>query len=319
MKIVETEGGLGGAIGVVLARVIVPLYFGLGAVLKMIDASPTQLPAALIKWAGAGGVDLLYVLRLSVAGELAVVGVMVLVPRLARPVGLFLLGLFLPVLIGDLLLGSATCGCFGAVAVSPWVTLFIDGSLFVGLLYFGAKAPSLRLEKTLPTLPLVVAGLWVVMSFMVGFAVGGAGAENDASESGGLPAEGFYLPQYDSWIGRSWTDLDVSAWVEGAVPGQVQGVEYVLFYREDCEHCHELMEAWFFGTLDFPTVAISVPYKDGFPTGNLQPFECSECALAEMPTGIDWIIQTPALLRLEDGIVQCAAEVTADDPQCLVF
>ncbi len=324
---VETESSLGGMIGVALARVIVPLYFGLGGVLKIIDASPTHLPAALIKWAGAGGVDLLYLLRLSIAGELAVVGVMVLVPRLARPVGLALLGLFLPVLIGDLMLGASSCGCFGAVAISPWITLVVDGGLFAGLWYFGAKAASLRVEKTLPTVPLVVAGLWVVMSFMVGFAVGGAGhgngsgtaAENGASESAGLPVDGFYLPQYDSWIDQPWSDLDVSAWVDGSIPGKVQGVEYVLFYRKDCEHCHELMEAWFSGALDAPTVAVAVPDRNGFPTENLQPFACTECSLAEMPAGIDWFLQTPVLLRLEDGIVRCAAEVTADDPQCLVF
>lgn len=321
----EEVSSLGGAMGVALARVVVPLYFGIGGVLKIIDASPTHLPAALIKWAGAGGVDLLYLLRLSIAGELAVAGLMILVPRLARPVGLFLLGLFLPVLIGDLMLGASSCGCFGAVAVSPWVTLVIDGGLFAGLLYFGGKAASLRVTKILPTLPVVVAGLWVVLSFMVGFAVGGTANGNSVSNENGvsmvteLPPDGFYLPQYESWIDRPWSDLDVSAWIDGAVPGETQGVEYLLFYRKDCEHCHELMEAWFFGPLLAPTIAIAVPDRKGFPTENLQAFDCPECSLAEMPKGIDWFFQTPVLVRLEDGIVRCVAEVTAADPQCLVF
>ncbi len=322
---VDVRSSLGGTIGVALARVVVPLYFGLGGVLKIIDASPTDLPAALIKWAGAGGVDLLYLLRLSIASELAVAGLMVLVPRLARPIGLFLLGLFLPVLIGDLMLGSSSCGCFGAVSVSPWVTLVIDGGLFAGLWYFGGKAASLRVEKILPTLPVVVAGLWVVLSFMVGFAVGGTANGNSVVDENGvttvveLPLDGFYLPQYGSWIGRQWSDLDVSAWVEGSVPGQLEGVEYLLFYRKDCEHCHELMEAWFFGPLFAPTVAVAVPDRTGFPTENLQPFACPECSLAELPAGIDWFFQTPVLVRLEDGVVRCAAEVIADDPQCLLF
>ncbi|MEN8163890.1 MAG: hypothetical protein ABFS37_07160 [Acidobacteriota bacterium] len=319
------QSSLNGAVGVALARVVVPLYFGLGGVLKIIDASPTHLPAALIKWVGEGGVDLLYMLRLSIAGELAVAGLMVLVPRLARPIGLFLLGLFLPVLVGDLMLGASSCGCFGAVAVSPWVTLVIDGGLFAGLWYFGGKAPSLRVEKILPTLPVVVAGLWVVLSFMVGFAVGGTANGNSVTNENGettvaeLPADGFYLPQYDSWIGLRWSDLDVSAWLEGPVPGQLEGIEYVMFFRKDCEHCHELMEAWFSGQLLAPTVAVAVPDRDGFPSENLQPFSCPECALGELPAGIDWFFQTPVLVRLEDGVIQCVADVTADDPQCLVF
>lgn len=325
LETTDEISSLAGTIGVVLARVIVPLYFGLGGILKIVDASPTHLPAVLIKWAGAGGIDLLYLLRLSIAGELAVAGLMVLVPRLARPVGLALLGLFLPVLIGDLMLGASSCGCFGAVAVSPWVTLVIDGGLLIGLWYFGGKAASLRVSGILPTIPIVIAGLWVVLSFMVGFAVGGTANgdgvsdENGVSAAAPLPADGFYLPQYDAWVGQRWSDLDVSNWIEGALPGQIEGVEYLLFYRKDCEHCHELMEAWFSGALFAPTVAISIPDRAGYPTENLQAFSCPECALAELPAGIDWFFQTPVLVRLEDGVVQCAAEVTADQPQCILF
>lgn len=325
LEATDEVSSLGGTIGVVLARVIVPLYFGLGGVLKIVSGSPTHLPAVLIQWVGAAGIDLLYVLRLSIAGELAIAGLMVLVPRLARPAGLALLGLFIPVLVGDLMVGASSCGCFGAVEVSPWVSLAIDGGLLAGLWYFGAKAPSLRVSKMLPTVPIVVAGLWVVLSFMVGFSVGGTANGNGVTEENGvatvteLPADGFYLPEYEAWIGQKWSDLDISNWIEGAVPGHVEGIEYLMFYRLDCEHCHELMEAWFSGPLFAPTVAVSIPDRAGYPTENLQPFSCPECALAELPAGIDWFFQTPVLVRLEDGVVQCAAEVTADQPQCILF
>lgn len=320
----RVENSVAGAVGVALARVIVPLYFALGAVLKLVDASPTHLPAALIKWSGAAGIDLLYVFRLSIAGELAVAGVMILLPRLARPIGLALLGAFVPVLVADLMMGASSCGCFGAVSVSPWVTLLIDGSLLVGLCYFGARAPSLQIRRRLPTAAVVVAGLWVVASFMVAMAVGGGGS-GQVHDNGGhaevqpLPADGFYFPEFESWIGSPWTDLDFASWVEGAQPGREPGVEYVMLYRKDCEHCHLLMEAWFAQELPAPTVAVAVPERDGFPTENVQPFACPECRLAELPMGIDWILQTPVLIRLEDGVIQCAAEVSAEDPQCLEF
>ena len=41
--------------------------------------------------------------------------------------------------------------------------------------------------------------------------------------------------------------------------------------------------------------------------------------MAELPSGIDWFLQTPLLVRLRDGVVECVAEVTASDPQCLEF
>ena len=64
---------------------------------------------------------------------------------------------------------------------------------------------------------------------------------------------------------------------------------------------------------------MAVPEKTGFPSEGVQPFECDACAMAELPAGCDWFLQTPVLVRLKDGVVECAAEVGAADPQCLVF
>jgi hypothetical protein len=77
------------------------------------------------------------------------------------------------------------------------------------------------------------------------------------------------------------------------------------------------MELYFNDVQSVPTVAIAVPERDGFPTKNLQPFACSECQLAELPTGIDWFLQTPVLVRLVDGVVECAAEVDPMAPECI--
>jgi hypothetical protein len=77
------------------------------------------------------------------------------------------------------------------------------------------------------------------------------------------------------------------------------------------------MELHFSGSLKHSTTAIAVPERHGFPTENLQPFECTECRVAELPAGIDWFLQTPVLVRLVDGVVECAAEVDATTPECL--
>ena len=95
------------------------------------------------------------------------------------------------------------------------------------------------------------------------------------------------------------------------------GQQFVIFFRKDCEHCHELLEVYFSGTLDWPTTAIAVPERDGWPTENLQSFMCDECRTAELPAGFDWFLQTPVLVRLMDGQVDCAAEVDPMSPECL--
>jgi len=321
----QQQSGVAGTIAVVLAWVIVPLWLFIGAVLKLADLSPTHLPAAIVKWAGWAGLDLMFVVRFSIAAELIVVGIMVLVPRLARWTGIVMLASFMPVLVGDLALGASSCGCFGAVAISPWVTLVTDVTFFLGLAVLGRREPRLELTANLPTWRVLAAGLWGLAGVVLAFGLraplqpvpvaeaGDATAETAAP----LPADGYYLPDYQTWQGRPFTELDVAQWVLG-LPGDIaSGSQYVIFYRKDCEHCHELMELYFSASLARPTTAIAVPERAGFPTENVQPFPCVECRVAELPAGVDWFLQTPVLVRLFDGIVECVSEVDPEAPECL--
>jgi hypothetical protein len=323
----DASTGIGGTIAVALAWVVVPLWLAAGAVLKLVELSPAHLPAAVIKWCGAFGFDLMFVLRFSIAGELIVAGVMVLLPSLARWVGVAMLTAFVPVLIGDLALGASSCGCFGSVTVNPWVTLVTDVTFLFVLLVFGRRDPRLEITRHLPTSRVFIAGAWILLSVFVAFGLKAptpvADAANNASNAAtigaaqALPAEGYYIPQYGDWIGRPFRELDVASWVS-KLPDDIDfGPQYVIFYRKDCEHCHELMEVYFSGSLEKPTTAIAVPERDGFPTENLQPFACPDCRVAELPAGIDWFLQTPVLVRLMDGVVECAAEVDAKAPECL--
>ncbi len=313
----------GAAAAVALARVVVPLWLLAGAVLKLIDSSPRHLPVALVKWVGGLGLDLSFVLRFSIGVELAVVGVMWLVPRLARPVGIAMLAAFVPVLIGDLALGASSCGCFGAVQVPPIVTMAMDIGFLLGLWLLGRRVEPLAASPTLPTLQVVAAGLWTVASFALAFGLTAGGASAAAAAGAGAPgaaaapAEGYYLPRYGDWIGQPWSELPISGWLVGAPDDLGAGSHLLLFYRKDCEHCHDLMEAYFVGELAVPTTAVAVPERGGFPTVGVKPFPCDQCSKAELPAGVDWFLQTPVLVRLEDGVVRCAAEVTAEAPTCL--
>lgn len=316
-----------GTIAVIVARVLVPLWLATGAVLKLLDMSPTHLPASMIKWCGGLGIDLMFVLRFTIAAELIVAGVMILLPPLARWIGVAMLLTFVPVLIGDLVLGASSCGCFGAIKVNPWITFVTDITFLFVLLVFGRREPRLALTSSLPTSRVVVAGIWCVLSVVIAFGLNAHATVVDGDPVNGpnvngaaappLPADGFYMPQYDQWIGQLFVGLDIASWTSNLPEDIDLGPQYVIFYRKDCEHCHELMALYFSGSLEQPTTAIAVPERDGFPTENLQPFECTECRIAELPSGIDWFLQTPVLVRLMDGVVECAAEVDATTPECL--
>ena len=323
----EAASGAAATFAVVLARAVIPLWLFTGAVLKLLDGSPSNLPAALIKWLGGLDVDLLFVLHFSIATELIVAGVMVLLPALSRIAGIVMLGAFLPVLVGDVVLGASSCGCFGGISIHPGITLAVDLTFFLSLLVLGRREPKLALTRTLPSSRVILAGLWSLASVAVAFGFAPGSANNNAevvaasanTAAGALPTEGYYLPQYNSWIGRPFLDLDIASWVQGLPPDLGIGQQYVVFYRKDCEHCHELLELYFSGDLSWPTTAIAVPERGGFPSENLQEFPCTECRLAELPAGVDWFLQTPVLVRLGDGVVECAAEVDPAAPECLVW
>ncbi|MEE4274019.1 MAG: hypothetical protein V2I67_20245 [Thermoanaerobaculales bacterium] len=311
------------AAAVFIARVAIPLWFFIGAVLKLIDGSPSNLPVALVKWLGALGMDLRFVLEFSIAVELIVVGAMVMLPSLSRWIGIVILAVFMPILFGDVAMGASSCGCFGAVEMPPWITLSTDVIFLLCLIFLARGVDSLKLSRTLPTWRVVAVTMWSLVSVAVAFGLTAGGTSEAVAEEKAAvvassgPAEGYYLPEYDAWIGQPFTELDLASWIRDLPEDLDRGQQYLLFYRLDCEHCHELMEVFFAEEVPLPTTAVAIPERDGFPSERVQPFVCGECRQAELPTGIDWFFATPVLVRLAEGIVQCAAEVTAETPTCL--
>ncbi|MCP4898613.1 MAG: hypothetical protein GY906_16695 [bacterium] len=314
-----------GRLGIAVTCGIVPIWLLVGTYFKLADLSPANLPVVLVKGLGAVGLDLNFVLRFAISIELVVVGIIWILPPLARLVSGVLLASFLPIVVGDMMLGAASCGCFGPVQMPPIVTLIVDGVLLAGVIWLGTYAPSLHLKPELKLGRTLAAGVWVLMSFAIGFGIDAFGTRPGeeiigdgviAVESAALPAEGYYLPDYSSWEGRKWSELELDSWVIGSPEDLESGRQYVLLYRVDCEHCHELMEIYFVGPLDHPVTAIAVPERAGFPSEGVLPMACEECRQAELPAGVDWFFNTPVLVLLEDGVVQCAAEESVENPTC---
>ncbi|MCE2875126.1 MAG: hypothetical protein LW625_05745 [Planctomycetaceae bacterium] len=123
----------------------------------------------------------------------------------------------------------------------------------------------------------------------------------------------YYLPQFEQWVGKPLRDQPVAALITRPIPADLEkGRWVVMFFREDCEHCHAVLDRHFTPKVPLPTLLVAVPDAD--PAASL-PNPCSECQVRTLPKGPDWVIGTPVLLLVNDGVVKMVVSGTdAEDP-----
>ena len=123
------------------------------ALIKLTAGSPADIPIFIREnpLSQALGEQLNF--QLIVAIELAFALVALFVPRIGWKLVSALLTIFVGVLLKLIAEGSTSCGCFGgAISLSPYAMLAIDGSLFAFLLFT-------RPWQALPAAPLPLARL----------------------------------------------------------------------------------------------------------------------------------------------------------------
>jgi hypothetical protein len=113
-------------------------------------------------------------------------------------------------------------------------------------------------------------------------------------------AKPWYAPEFDGWKGKRLDSQELMLLVQRPLPADLNsGRHHVVFMREDCDHCHELLLKYFSGKLETPVTSIAVPDA----TGELLENPCTECGKAVLPKGITYVFSTPVLLTVQDGMV----------------
>ncbi len=115
-------------------------------------------------------------------------------------------------------------------------------------------------------------------------------------------AKPWYSPEFEKWPGQRFDAQELALIIQRPLPVNPNaGRMHVVLIREDCDHCHELLNSYFSGKLSTPTLCVVVPDA----TGELLENPCTECAKATLPGGgkITYVFTTPVLLTLQDGVV----------------
>lgn len=128
----------------------------------------------------------------------------------------------------------------------------------------------------------------------------------------GVPAklEPFYIAEFGAATGKPLSDNPFARLISGKLPDDfLKGRWIIVFYREDCDHCHEMLMTYFTGKLPVRTLAIAIPDTD--PAAALDN-PCDECVKMSLVKGPNYVIGTPVVLAIQDGVVECVVDNAED-------
>ncbi len=193
------------------------------------------------------------------------------------------------------LTGAESCGCFGQVHINPWITLWaIDVPAVLLLLIFRpAKKPQVFRDYHAPIVGLILVAVVLTAQYLYTHEPARVTAEREVLES------------------RTWIDqpLHVINVIEDSA-GLQEGNWLVMLFHYDCTDCqetipqfHEIAEN-LVGNEDMLRLAqIEVP-----PYGYRTDLDTSPTFKTRMDETKEWLIVTPTVVLMSDGIVKYAWE-----------
>ncbi len=120
----------------------------------------------------------------------------------------------------------------------------------------------------------------------------------------------FYVAEFEKALGKPLSEQPFARLIENKLPANfLSGRWIVVFFREDCDHCFELLSTHFGGKLKWPTLTVAIPDAD---PNNILGNPCDECAKISMIKGPSYVIGTPIVLAIKDGVVECVVDNVDD-------
>lgn len=220
--------------------------------------------------------------------------------------GLIAYGGFIGVTLYKALIGAESCGCFGTVHVNPWITLSaIDIPIFTLLAIFRSRG-----EKLLPP-------PWPNVLYFFAIAIPTFIL---------LPTiEYILITNKPAMVSQAYEVIDVKSWASQQrfalldyidMKEQLQSGEWVLLmYHNDCPDCREKMPEYEEMYKDLKGNNINMAFIEMPSYGGGEEVTLMKPG-SEVPHGVlnntkKWLVETPVVVVLRDGIVIKAWQGTA--------
>ena len=290
-----------------LSILLPALWLAIGASFKLFAGTPKDLPPVLFDLP----LDIDLVFKLAIGIELSIVSLALFKPAIGWRLLALQYVIFLGLLAQLQLSGETSCGCMGSsVSLTPLTMIGIDGALLAMLL--SAKPGSLQLSDRGPAwlapglLAFCIAFPWTYID------AGGAAQPATKTTEAGEAAEeapATEKPRYvvlepGEWEGQDIFSSPLAPWVDfesGALP--IDGL--YVFYRQTCDHCREHLMRIFEEDIGMPMVLVKINEKGDNAENDLidvKP-EGPHIIEIELDPEIEWVIETPADLELEGGMI----------------
>lgn len=285
------------------------LWLLTGALFKLLLGTPSDLPQVVRDFP----LELGLTYNLAIAIELCVAALALLRPRWSW---LPLIGVFLVfdgILVGQIAAGDASCGCFGSnVSMPPWVMLLIDSVLLLGL--FVSRPWKTLARKGAPFVLVAAAlALGIALPWLLDRQVTSGSGDGSGNGGGGGALTQWKELDIESWVGQDVWDTPL------AQPPLSESIDVTalpldgiwIFYRYTCEHCAEhLAELATSATGETMIALIRLQESHDteanrvvqqMPSGNFVQH-------AQLPDSMDYVLTTPAEIRVEGGRITQAVE-----------
>ncbi|MBK7641469.1 MAG: hypothetical protein IPJ19_00220 [Planctomycetes bacterium] len=286
------------------------VWLAAGAVAKLFYGTPALLPQ-IIRDSTPLSLELTYTLVIGI--EFALVALAFLRPRQAWPLFVALFLFFDFVLTTQMRAGAESCGCFGGgLKVSPALMMGVDSALLLFLLvtkpWVSVRRRGAGIGLVLVTLLLAFAlpAVWIQVRQSEGPAVvdvpGGTG------QTPAPPKAPDWIELHpEKWVGKSVYDIaELTKWVpEEKLPTDGQ----IVIWRQGCTHCADHLRELANGDKgEHPILLVQIRDDerdsravDAMPTG-------AHVTLAELPAGMQVVLETPWEITVEGGNVTAALD-----------
>ena len=185
-------------------------------------------------------------------------------------------------------LGEQSCGCFGALAINPWITSSID---ILCVVLVCITEPVGRPLRNRVGATAALAGLLMITVAVRVTAL----ATTKITDSGAVQGSGIVVMQPSDWVGKRFPLIRHIS--EGAQ--LLDGEWMIVLYHEDCRKCQRVIRSVASQMLESRVAFVEIP-----PNKSPPPLVSGGIIWLNLTDAHEWFAETPAFVRLKDGIVR---------------